>query len=189
MPKKAKIEKIISIRAFAKMMECSEGTVRAAIGEGRIVDAVIKDKNGRNKGIDHAAAQIEWARNYSQGNNISSPVAEKLLGVPPESSRESGDEKIGEITESKKKHEHYKAELSRLELEEKEGTLVQVDQVENQLFAYATEVRIAVQNIPDVCLDEIMSIDDRNEAYQVLMKAINGALNKLTEVVERDFTK
>ncbi len=179
-----KLPRVISLRKFSEMIGCVEGTVRAAIKEGKITDSVVKDKNGRNKGIDWRKGQLEWAKNYTVGNNTTSTVETSLAGIPT-----GVGEDIGDISESRKRTEHYKAELARIELEEKTMILVPVDEVRKQLFAFATEIRIKFQNIPDVCLDEIMSIDDRNEAYSVLSKAIDHALNEMTEVVERDFTK
>lgn len=178
-----KMKAVISLRKFADLIGCVEGTVRAAIKEGKISEAVKKDKNGKNRGINWKKGQEEWARNYTVGNNLTSTVEEGLSGI--ESKRGTV---IGEISASRKKTEHYKSELARIELEEKTGILVPVDDVKKQLFAFATEIRIKFQNIPDVCLDEIMSMDNRNEAYALLSKTIDNALNEMTEVVERDFT-
>ena len=182
-----KLPKKISLRKFAKFIGCTEGAVRLAISEGKISKSVHKDKNGKNTGIDWEAGQLEWANNYSIGNRTESTVADSLQGVPVGDG--SADRDIPEVAESKKSLEHYKSELARLELEEKEGILAQVDRVNSQLFSYASEVRIAVQNIPDVCIDEIMATDDRNDAYEIMKAAIDNALTKLTEVIARDFTK
>lgn len=178
-----KLKSVISLRKFAKMIGCTEGTVRAAIKEGTITESVKKDKNGRNVGILWEEGQLEWARNYSIGKNQSSTVEDALSDIPTESGKN-----IGEIAESRKKTEHYKSELARIELEEKTGILVPVEDVRKQLFAMATEIRIKVENIPDICIDEIMSMDDRNEAYALLSKTLKDMLNEMTEVVERDFT-
>lgn len=179
-----KLPKVISIRKFAKdIIGCAEGTVRAAIREGKISEAVVKDKNGRNKGIDWAKGQVEWAKNYSRGKNLQSTVEDSLSDVGT-----AAGEEIAEIADSRKRTEYYKAELARIELEEKQKILVPVDDVRKQLFSMATEIRIKFQNIPDICIDEIMSMDDRNEAYRKLQETIDDQLRELTEIINRDVT-
>jgi hypothetical protein len=175
------LSEVISIRKFAAHIGCVEGTVRGAIREGRLSKSVIRDETGKVSGVIWADAEAEWARNYSHGKHLLSSVAESLAEKPT-------GEAIRDINESRAISEHYKAELARIELEEKEKTVVSVDMVRSQLFNFANEVKVVLQGIPDVCVDDILSAEDRAEAHNIMKLAINKALLKLTEVVERDFS-
>lgn len=173
------------------MMKCHESTVRKAIKENRISeDSLRRNGNGRLNGIDWQKAKVEWARNYSMGNNPSSPVAEALTAEVITNTRrdsEESDVAIKEVPESKKLQEHYKAELARIELEEKEKKLVYRDLVRKDLYGFGNEVKLALQAVPDAVADAVAIEDDRNKCYKIVLKEINDALRKLTEVVERDF--
>jgi len=184
---KDRLPQYISTSAFADMMKCHESTVRKAIKEDRISeDCLRRNGNGRLNGIDWAKAKIEWARNYSIGNNPSSPVAESLTAEVITGTRgDSGD--IKDVAESKRLQEHYKAELARIELEEKEKKLVYRDLVRKDLYGFGNEVKLALQAVPDAVADAVAIEDDRNKCYKIVLKEINDALRKLTEVVERDF--
>jgi len=185
--KENRIDDVISVAAFADMMDCNEATVRKAIRDNKIVEAVHRhESSGRVKGIDWQLAKKEWAAVYDPGVNKSSGVmdnleAEGLIG------KIEAEGKVRDISASKKLQEHYKAELARIEFEEKEKILVSATQVRKDLFSYATEVRVAMQGVPDACVDEVMMAKSRREAKAEIRKAVDFALNKLTEVVERDF--
>lgn len=172
------IPEVISIRKFADVIGCAESTVRKAIADGKLVDSIVKDAKGKTKGVCWEKGHLEWAKNYTHGNKTDG-AAEGLA---------ARSKSIGDINQSREVFEYYRAELARLEFEEKEKTLVRVADVRSQLFSFAAEVRVSLQAVPDVCVDEILSCTERQEAHQLMRKAINAALDKLTEVVERDFT-
>jgi hypothetical protein len=171
-------------------MNCHESTVRKAIREGRILESSLeRNVNGRLKGINHKKAKIDWARNYSIGSNASSPVADSLQSETITEARLSStrSEVIKEVTESKKLQEHYKAELARIEFEEKEKHLVSRDEVRKDLYKFGLELRIAIQGVPDLVADDVSLEENRNKCHKIILEGMNEALRKVTEVVERDF--
>jgi len=183
--KKDIVSDVISLTAFASMMKCTKGAVSNAIKDGKIVDAVVRGDNGRVSGVDWRKAKREWLSNYDLGNNPTSGVLESFEAEGMMDGMISGD--IRDISESKKLQEHYKAELARIELEEKEKILVSASKVRKDLFSFATEVRVAMQGVPERVVDKVMVLSDRRDVKAEIRKGIDESLNKLTEVVERDF--
>jgi hypothetical protein len=169
---------VISLRKFADHLGCVEGTVRAAIREGKISDFVVKDDvTGKVKGIMWREAELEWAKHYAKGNR-GKGASEGLARVSDE---------IRDIQESRAAKEHFQAELARLEFEEKERVLLRKDDVERQLYGYAKEVAIELKAVGRLCAPDIVGVTDIMEAERVIGRYIDEALLKLTEVVARDF--
>ena len=184
--KENRIDDIISITAFADMMKCTEAAVRKAIKSNKIVESVHRhESSGRVSGIDWKLAKKEWAAVYTPGVNKSSGVLDALEEEGLLDGIDAGQ--IRAVSESKKLQEHYKAELARIELEEKEKILVSASKVRKDLYNFGMEVRVALQGVPDACVDDVMVASGRREAKSEIRKAIDFALNKLTEVIERDF--
>jgi len=171
---------VISLRKFADHIGCVEGTVRAAIREGKIAAFVVKDEvTGKVKGIMWREAELEWARVYHHGKgNIGQGAGDGLARVSDE---------IRDIQESRAAKEHYQAELSRLEFEEAERVLLRKDDVERQLYGYAKEVSVELKAVGRLCAPDVVGLTDIMEVERVVGRYIDAALNKLTEVVERDF--
>lgn len=190
--KKPKTE-FVSRNQFAHLVGCSPGRVSQVIGEGLISEDNLVRDGGRVIGIRWKGAMDDWSENYNQGDNPTSKIGDTM--------REWQDEKrggpmkvvnVGEIrplNESKRVEAHYKAEIARMEKEEREGELVRKEHVRKQLHSFGVEVRIAVQSVPDRVVDKVIGCTDRTEVIRTITEEINEQLNKLTEVVERDFSK
>jgi hypothetical protein len=169
---------VISLSAFARHIGCVEGTVRAAIREGKIDKFVIRDiETGKVQGIMWREAEIEWARVYTQ--------SKRGVGASEGLARVSED--IRDMNESRAAKEHYQAELARLEFEEKEQELLSRLDVERQLYGYAKEVYVELKAVGRLCAHEVVGQTDLMEVERIVTRYIDEALNKLTEVVERDF--
>lgn len=188
---KNRVEDVISIRAFASMMDCAEGTVRKAIREGRISESCLsKNGNGRTNGIEWKKAKLEWAKNYTIGNNPQSPVADALQAeiITVGRTDARGDSGvIKEVNESKRLQEHFKAEMARIDFEEKEGRMISKALVRSDLFKFGQELRVVIEAVADKVADEVAVETDRNKCYRIILDQIRLDLRKLTEVVERDF--
>lgn len=52
-----------SLRAYARHRDCHLNSVQAAIKTGRITAALLKDENGKTRGIDFALADTLWTAN------------------------------------------------------------------------------------------------------------------------------
>ena len=191
--------KYINRKAFAEYIGCTPGRVGQAITEGLISeDSLVRD-NGRVIGIDWEQAVDEWAMKYDQGNNPTSKVATTMRnylrekrGEPLTTENDSGTVDytgVRALDESKRIEAHYKAEIARMDKEEREGQLVRKDEVRKQLHSFGVEVRVALQSVPDRVVDNVIGKSDRNEVMRIISDEINEQLNKLTEVVERDFSR
>lgn len=190
--KKPKTE-LVSRNQFAELVGCTGGRVSQAIKEGLISEENLVRDGKRVIGIRWEKAMDDWSENYDQGDNPTSKVGDTM--------REWQDKKrggpmklddVGEIralNESKRVEAHYKAEIARMDKEEREGELVRKEHVRKQLHSFGVEVRIAIQSVPDRVVDKVMGSTDRTEVIRTITEEINEQLNKLTEVVERDFSK
>lgn len=169
---------IISVRKFADIVGCTEGTVRNAVRVGKIKDSIVRDsETGKVSGIYWERGRIEWASNFEAGGATDS-VAKGLGKV---------DEQIRDFNDSRAINEHYKAELARLEFEERERQLLKRVDVERQLYAYAKEVAVELKSVGRLCAPDVVGLGDIMEVERTVNMFIDDALNKLTEVVARDF--
>jgi hypothetical protein len=169
---------VVSLAKFASYIGCVESTVRAAIKEGKLGDHIIRDEEtGRVKGVMWREAELEWARHYTKGNR-GKGASEGLARV---------NDDIRDINESRAAKEHYQAELARLEFEEAERVLLRKEDVERQLYQYAKEVAVELKAVGRLCAPDVVGLTDIMEVERVVGRYIDDALNKLTEVVERDF--
>ena len=75
-----------------------------------------------------------------------------------------------------------KARIADLELQEKEGSLVSREAVNDQLFAAGKELRDALLTIPDRITDIIMAEENRTIVYNTIYDAIAGELQKLADL-------
>jgi hypothetical protein len=64
------------------------------------------------------------------------------------------------------------------------GSLVNSKDVYKELFAVGQTVRSAMQAIPDKYIDNILACDTRQEASDLLNKAISQALEELSNAVK-----
>lgn len=101
------------------------------------------------------------------------PVApEAEVAAPPNMSYE----------EAQLREKVAKAKYAELELQEKEGALVERVLVEAQLFAAGKELRDALLAIPDRIADIVMTAGDRTTVYNTIYDAIADELQKLADI-------
>lgn len=150
----------ITLAEFGRRHGVSIEAVSQAIKDGRLVESVVRSANGRAR-LDEDRALQEWADNTIPAKNRIKSAAE-VEGVS--------------YAESRAKRESYNAELARLELEEKQGTLVDAEVVKKQAFAVARQVRDGMLNIPDRVAAEMAALTDQFEVHRRLTEEIRKAL-------------
>lgn len=200
------MSKAVSIREFARILGVSDVAVGKAIKAGKIVDAIDWSNPKRPK-IDPVRAAEEWGKNYDptrmQTEKLGSgfKVVEKdqnllsekntkekksdgfeVVRDNPEPHPSQGGRSIAEI---KRQTAEVKLRLAAVELKHKQGQLVDKEMVYRSLFAAGQEMRTALQSIPDRCIDNILSADNRNEAHTILYTEITNALERLVEIYKR----
>lgn len=150
----------ITLREFSRRHNISVEAVSQAIKDQRLVGSVVRNHKGVPRLNEELALQ-EWA-----GNTI---PAKNRLGNSIEVDGAS-------YAESRAKREAYNAELARLELEEKQGTLVDAEQVKKDAYATARQVRDGMLNIPDRVAAELAALTDQFEVHRRLTEEIRKAL-------------
>ena len=193
----------LSIRQFADVIGVSDTAVRKAIKSGKIYDSIDWSVPHRPK-IDPIKAAEEWGKNYDPTHgqhdelisgvkvvaktDAAKPKREKpsaqfeVVREAPEAHPAQGGRSIAEI---KRQTAEVKLRLAAVELKQKQGQLVDKDQVYRSLFAAGQEMRTALQAIPDRCIDNILSASNRTEAHTILYKEITDALERLSEIYKR----
>lgn len=165
------MEKKLSVTAFANEIGISHTAVYKAIKTGRIVGGVRYDENGKAYIIPEIA-KTELGRNQD--------------GLAP--SEEVGD-LLTESQKAKQQQEIFKAEKLRLDVEEKQGKLIDKQQAYRALFAMGVEIRTALLGVPDRVVDDMMASTTRHEAHKILYDALESELLRLASILERDIAK
>lgn len=182
----------VSVAEYAKMRGVSTNAVYHAIKVGKIAEAV-----GDRKRIDPVLADKLWAERtnpdqgwHGQAKNRSkvthgTAAADDLdditalavqIGVDPNN--------VPTLVESKTIEAAYKAQLARIEFEEKSGALIDAGKVKQQAFKLARLTRDAMLAIPDRVSAEIAGFTDPFQIHQRLAAEIRGAMDEISKVLE-----
>ena len=124
-------------------------------------------KKGNQVFYDQDAALKAWNyENPTQQDSTRTPTSE--LEIPS-------------FNESRAKTEYFRAEMSRLDLEEKEEKLCDAEKVKREAFSIARSVRDAVNSIPDRVANQFAAETDPVVIHQSLSEEIRKALERLTD--------
>ena len=93
----------------------------------------------------------------------------------------SSELEIPSFNESRAKTEYFRAEMSRLELEEKEEKLCDAEKVKREAFSMARSVRDAENSIPDRVSIQFAAETDSVVIHQALSEEFRKALERLTD--------
>lgn len=117
------------------------------------------------------------------------PFAKTIYADPPKStdSEEPADEQFV-YAEHQAKREYYKAEISRLEYEERVAKLIEAEKVDAEWFRLTRIVRDAMMNIPSRLAGVLASESDEHKVSQILEKELRDALEALASI-ERNETQ
>ncbi len=163
---------------YAKHRQVTLQAVLAAIKSGRLVKSVTKKPSGRYL-VDVELADKEWAANT---DNLTGAAAHVSKRKPePEKPVELVSVEAGEMTyaEARAQHERFKSRLAQLELEQREGKLVEADAVQREAFKAARQVRDALLNLPDRVAGVLAAETNQFKVHQLLTKEIRRALEDL----------
>ena len=104
--------------------------------------------------------------------------------VTPEQERDDpskdGEEKNPVYAEHQAKREFYRAELTRLEFEERIGLLIQAEAVATEWFRLTRIVKDAVMNVPSRLAGVLASINDERKVHDILEAELRQALEART---------
>jgi phage terminase Nu1 subunit (DNA packaging protein) len=124
-------------------------------------------KKGNQVSYDQDAAVKAWNyENPTQQDSTRTPTSE--LEIPT-------------FNESRAKSEYFRAEMSRLDLEEKEEKLCDAEKVKREAFSLARSVRDALNSIPDRVANQFAAETDSVVIHQALSEELRKALERLTD--------
>jgi hypothetical protein len=155
---------ILSLRGYARHRGVGLSTVQKAISSGRITPMT----DGR---IDSDQADREWATNTE-----ARPVGSRR---PPRDE----DDAFGaaQYTKARAVREHYQARLSKLEYEEKVGSLISKGEVQIAMFNHFRQYRDGMLNIPDRIAAMLAAESEAAKCYEILATEIRKALNEFSD--------
>jgi len=166
----------LSLARYAKHRGVVTAAVHKAIVEGRLSKSV--KRKGQGYQIDVELADQEWAANTDTGSGY--PAHAKNAGtIPPPSAAPSSDDEPITYAEARAQHERFKARLAQLELEEREGKLVEAEVVKQQAFRVARMVRDSLLNLPDRVAGELAAETNQFKVHQRLTLEIRRALEDM----------
>lgn len=183
-------EKRVKVAEYANMRGVSIRMVNVAIQQGKITEAV-DDK----RMIDPVLADRLWAertdpsrgapthmknRNKTRGDDDLEEITRLAVeaGVDPNN--------VPTLVVSKTIEAAYKAQLARIEFEEKSGGLIDAEKVKKQAFQIARLTRDAMLAIPDRVSAEIAGFTDAFQIHQRLNAEIRGAIEEISKALEND---
>lgn len=111
---------------------------------------------------------------YSQSDAGANPS-----GDPPGTDQPAPQ--LQSFSEVQTRERHFKAELARLEFEERIGKLVSVEKVEAEAFRTGRQVRDAMLNIPDRVAGILAAETDQRNIHVILTKEIRQTLEALAD--------
>ena len=152
----------VTIAQLAEKLGVTRGRVSQIKKTGRLEGTYRTE--GRFVFFDEDAAIAAWNGEIPQSTTR---VASKDLDIPS-------------FNESRAKTEFFRAEMARLDLEEKEELLCEADKVKSAAFTLARSVRDALDSIPDRVANQFAAETDSVVIHQTLQEELRKALERLT---------
>lgn len=184
----------IKISDFEELTGISAKTVTAAIKRGYIPDN-FADIVGTSATSPYYLNPQQAAKCWYQSLNAAHPgqrkVREALAGyiktfdksaIEPETNKTATANSKMTYEDAQLQEKIAKARIADLELQEKEGSLVSRERVNEQLFSAGKELRDAMLTIPDRITDIVMAEDNRTVVYNTIYNAIADELQKLVDI-------
>tara|TARA_Y100000592_G_scaffold95424_1_gene161911 strand:- start:416 stop:889 length:474 start_codon:yes stop_codon:yes gene_type:complete len=152
----------VTIAQLAEKLGVTRGRVSQIKKTGRLEGTYRTE--GRFVFFDEDAAIAAWNGEIPQSTTR---IASKDLEIPS-------------FNESRAKTEFFRAEMARLDLEEKEELLCEADKVKSAAFTLARSVRDALDSIPDRVANQFAAETDSVVIHQTLQEELRKALERLT---------
>lgn len=199
-------ETILTVAAYSRHRGVSATAVNKAIKAGRLKDSVGYKPNGKPFIKSAAHADMEWERKTrahmagrhgvprnappltpprTPGNTGAEPNTPRPEPEAPESPEDDGWDDLPEgfipdAEISRKRLEYYKAKKAQIEVEKAEGSLVEIEAVEEVVGDQLAIVRARIINIPANLAHELLEMTDPAEVQERIEAEITAALEELT---------
>jgi hypothetical protein len=173
-------KELISLREYARRRGISHVAVQRAVNAGRI-----RTVDGK---IDAELADREWRENTDPSkprNRITGrPKQARTPGEPSEpmdfGGADGGSGTASGYARARAAREVAQAQLARLELEQKRGTLVEADQVRAAAFNTARRARDQLLAIPERLAAILAATTDAGEVLAILEREIETVCEELS---------
>lgn len=159
------MSKMITQTKLAEILGVSSARITQVRATGRL-DGTWTAK-GRTVYYDKDAAIKAW--------NYENPTQQDSTRIP------TSELEIPSFNDSRAKTEYFRAEMARLDLEEKEEKLCDAEKVKREAFSMARSVRDAVNSIPDRVANQFAAETDSVVIHQALSEELRKALERLTD--------
>jgi hypothetical protein len=175
----------LSLSAYAKRRGVSHVAVSKAIAAGRLTASVVRDDRGAPKIADPELADREWAANTRP--RIDHPAAD-LAGEPPDprprtprASAPAPDASprghVPDYNESRARRESALADMAEIEVAERRGELVPVDEARADVVSRFTVVRTRLLGVPSRVAQRLPHL--AVEVVPILDELLREALEEL----------
>lgn len=171
----------LSLSAYAKRRGVSHVAVSKAIAAGRLSASVVRDARGAPKIADPELADREWAANTRP--RVDHPPAD-LGGEPPVHAPRTARLPTGaprpdvpDYNESRARRESALADMAEIEVAERRGELVPVDEARADVVSRFTVVRTRLLGVPSRVAQRLPQL--AGEVVPVLDELLREALEEL----------
>ena len=176
--------KWLTVAQYAKHRGVDRRRVYYYIEHGNLEGCLRDGKRGQEINRDKADAALEQNLDKISNRPGSRPNGKesnqrRIPEDAAEKTRSAGTSGMS-LADAQKIQAQYKAALMKLEYEEKNKTLVKVDQVEADFFNIARRVRDSILNIPDRISAELASTTDTHLVSERLTNELIAALEELS---------
>jgi hypothetical protein len=168
---------------YAKHAGISKAAVSKLVSRGRLDEALV-DNGAGNALIDSEVAdriRSEGIKPYGKKNPPKRIRPEISDDEKQQTIFDAGVPKCNNFTEAQKIDREYQAALRKLDLEQRQGKLIDAEQVEKDAYEIGRRVRDSVLSIPDRISASLAVINDESEIHNRLKTELRNALTGLAE--------
>ncbi len=174
---------LISLRAYARHRGVSLAAVQKAIAANRI--STIPDSKGRNK-IDATVADIQWAKNTRPDQQERGSLKDfEKTQADLASMQDDGDDAAPGATNllstEKAETEGVRRQLLELQLQQKLGALVRVDDIERAMTSKLKAANEALNSLADRLAPVLAAETDVDQVDKILRTEIRRAMNLIAQ--------
>lgn len=143
----------------------------------------VGSQGGARREKDRPRVHLATSDRMDEGSSAAQP----RVALPPDADPDDEDGPAsgrgGQYAKSRAKNEFYKAELARIDFEQKSGNLVDAREQERQGAALGAIVIAGLYNIPERVSDDLAGMTDPHAIHKLLTAEIDLAVEKLRELV------
>jgi hypothetical protein len=170
---------LLTFRKYAVHRGVSVQAVSKAVAAGRIT--TVSDVKGRRR-IDPEVADIQWSRNTDPVQ--AQRAAGQRVQAPPTMDHSPADPRAAQSVRDRV--ETARAELLELELQEKRGILVKVEDVKRRAFELARAMRDALQALPPRVAAQVAAESDAARCHDILAAEVGKVCAEVGKVCEEN---